>query len=394
MPKISERQVLLAELDNILKMLAIFGDENTEDADEILELKAFVYCSRFINLRQHVRKNKAMNELLWSYGEREFKQLVRMKKSSFLKLLGIISKNPIFGQPDSRHKQAPVWVQLLVVLQRLGCDGNGVSVGRCGMNSGFSVGSVCKFSERVFRAILSLQSDVIFWPDFEERRIISDWFDDKFGLPGVCGILDGTPAVLYQRPGYQGEIYWTRKSHYAINVQLIGDHRKKIRHYVVGWPGSCYDNDVFEKSDIAKNPEQFLSPGEFLMADSGYALRSWVCVPYRQPQASIPVNKLFNELYSKGRCLIEHLNGILKMRWQSLKGIRTQVKRKEDFKLINEHIVVCLILHNLLIAFNDEWEAEPKTKEPNMGHLRDCVTGHDLRSRVHNYLLTWHFARM
>ena len=61
-----------------------------------------------------------MNEMLWQYGDREFKQLVRMKKASFEKLVEVLSLNPIFGSSNQKHKQIPVWIQLMVVLQRLG----------------------------------------------------------------------------------------------------------------------------------------------------------------------------------------------------------------------------------------------------------------------------------
>ena len=55
---------------------------------------------------------------------------------------------------------------------------------------------------------------------------------------------------------------------------------------------------------------------------------------------------------------IEHINGILKGRWVILKGIPTQVKQHKDFKRVNEHIVACMILHNILIGLNDEWEMD------------------------------------
>jgi hypothetical protein len=43
--------------------------------------------------------------------------------------------------------------------------------------------------------------------------------------------------------------------------------------------------------------------------------------------AIIPHNQLFNTLFSSARVHIEHLNGLLKGRFCSLKGLRTQVKK-------------------------------------------------------------------
>jgi tRNA U34 5-carboxymethylaminomethyl modifying GTPase MnmE/TrmE len=98
---------------------------------------------------------------------------------------------------------------------------------------------------------------------------------------------------------------------------------------------------------------------------------------------------------------IEHANGILKARWSSLKGIRIQVKKREDFKQVCEHIVVCLILHNLMIDFNDEWEQDEEVEEEEADDIDDdidetvenAMTGRELRERVRNFLLMWHFDK-
>ena len=98
---------------------------------------------------------------------------------------------------------------------------------------------------------------------------------------------------------------------------------------------------------VACRPGKYFSVDEFLLADSGYALKSFVVTPYRQPFAEIAENKVFNEYFSSARVKIEHVNGILKGRWSSLRGIRTQIKEVKDFQIVNDHNLVCLNLHNL-----------------------------------------------
>ena len=112
-----------------------------------------------------------------------------------------------------------------------------------------------------------------------------------------------------------------------------------------------FDSTVFDTSHLVKFPGYFFRIGEFLMADAGYAAKYFICTPFRQPAANIPHNKLFNELFSSARCKIEHVNGMLKGRFQSLKGLRTQIKEKEDLEKVNKWILVCLILHNKWIFF-------------------------------------------
>jgi hypothetical protein len=120
----------------------------------------------------------------------------------------------------------------------------------------------------------------------------------------------------------------------------------------------------------------------------------YLCTPYRQPAASIPHNKVFNELFSSGRIVIEHVNGIVKGRWCSLRGIRIQVKKIEDFKSINNWICVCLVLHNILVRFNDSWEEEAEAEEEQEAlplHASETVNANDLRIHVQHHLLNWYY---
>ena len=52
---------------------------------------------------------------------------------------------------------------------------------------------------------------------------------------------------------------------------------------------------------------------------------------------------------------MEHTIGILKGCWASLRGLRTQYRKKEDLKVINCHIMATVVLHNILNKFNDKW---------------------------------------
>ena len=61
----------------------------------------------------------------------------------------------------------------------------------------------------------------------------------------------------------------------------------------------------------------------------------------------------------------------------SLKGIRIQVKRKEDFRKVCHHIEVCLILHNLLIDFSDDWEEEIDIPDMDMGRVDHLIDDND-----------------
>jgi len=393
MPVKSERSTLIAELENLLRHMIIEGDDKSSEFIEIMDIYVSITGSRYLNERTVIPKTRALVEVMLQFEEREFKVLARCDKASFIRLVEMIEDHPVFDK-DSRHKQSPVWLQLLVVLNRLGSDGNGASIQRIAMFNGISYGSVDKFTQRVFTAIRSLEAKYVYWPNPEERARISRRMGILHGLPGAVGIVDGTPVNLEQRPGIDGAAYFSRKSRYCINLQLVCDDTKRITHYLTGWPGSQFDSQVFDKSILCTNPLLCFSPGEFLMADAGYALRFYICTPYRKPAALIPENQVFNILFSTARVKIEHVNGILKARFGSLKGLRIHVTKLDDFVRINEWIVVCIILYNILHSFNDEWDEdideEEVEDEASLPHA-DTTQGDNLRTSVQLNLLNWYY---
>jgi hypothetical protein len=407
MPKRSERHNLLKDLDSVIEMQVINlpdSDEEDEEATADLELAILLYedvqSIRTLFYSQPIPKDKRLKELFWRYPDATFRQIARMDKRSFVKLADLIQDHPVF-ESKSLHKQEEPFYQLLVVLSRLGCNGNGAAIGWFSRMAGVSHGTVCKYTDRVFTALLSLHNRAISWPSEHERREISRRFATKYGLPGAVGIVDGTHIVLAQKPHIDGEVYFSRKKQYSINLQLVCDEKKRVIFYQTGWPGSVSDSTVFDESHLCKDPDRFFSLREFLLADAGFALKHFMCTPYKRPLSLIPHHELFNKLFSSARVLIEHLNGILKARFSSLRGIRTQVKELKDFDKVNKWIVVCLILHNLMVEFNDEeWTNDEEEEEEDREEGEEerevgnnNVNGRQLRLNVENTLLAWYYRR-
>ena len=408
MPTRTIRHHLIAELEQLVRLLAQeerVGHEldtsASRDLAEIVEIRTGILATRYLNSRIYETVKHGMVDMLQSYDDRGFKAEVRMDKLSFYQIVRMIEGFPIF-QNRSRNQQAPVWVQCFVAFRRLGTYGNANSLIRNAHHAGFAEGSVVNFTNRVVAALLSLHDRYIHWPDADERSSIKSRFRSKFGINGAVGIVDGTPIVFSQKPSIDGETFFSRKGFYCINLQLICDDTGMIRHYLTGWPGSVFDNTLFEKMAPCRKPGEFFNPGEFLLADSGYSLRSFCLVPYRQPFAAIPHNQLFNELFSSARVKIEHVNGVLKGRWAILKGIPTQVKTTKDFKRVNEHVVVCLILHNILHQLHDEWENDNEESDESDNEEDERIIAaassetdegaKQLRILVQNSCLNWFYS--
>lgn len=333
MPKLSERRNLILNFERILKWLAIFDEEKSKYFEEILELTFLLHNSRFLHARQPRIKNRSMREMLWRWDAAGFRQEVRMKKRSFVRIVEKLELDPLF-QNNSRNPQTPCWIQSMIALSILGCHGNGNSVGKIARHFGAGDGSITTFTRRFISSVINLNETegIIKWPDRNERNEISKRFALK-GMPGVVGILDGTYVVLSQRPHIDGETFWCRKSCYAFNVQLICDDKMKIRYYLLGHPGTIYDSNCFSYSNMSKKPQKYFSKGQCLIADAGYALCWYICAPYKQPAASFPINKIFNDLFSENRVPIEQVNGNVKSRFCSLREIRTQIREHKDFEL-------------------------------------------------------------
>ena len=92
---------------------------------------------------------------------------------------------------------------------------------------------------------MKFRAQYVNWPDADERTKISIRMASNHGLPGCVTIVDGIPAVFCQRPAVDGEVFWTRKSHYAYNLQRYCDDQHLIRYYQVGWAGTVYDSNFF-----------------------------------------------------------------------------------------------------------------------------------------------------
>ena len=77
-----------------------------------------------------------------------------------------------------------------------------------------------------------------------------------------------------------------------------------------------------------------------------------------------------------------------------MKGIRNQCHKLEDFTAVNEWILACIILHNLLIKLNDIWDDDEDGEDDDdlEGEGNDegvDVDNTNLRARVQTKLLEW-----
>ena len=264
---IGPRAAFIKELEEMLKHFIVHKLEKTKDFEYIMKLLMEVSAHRYLSSRGSViPKSSLLINQLFDYPEREFKTIVRMDKESFVRLVGLIENQDVFKN-NSRNQQTPVWIQLAITLNRLGFDGTGSSINREAIMFGFSYGSVELFTNRVFKAILNLEEEYVRWPNARKRRRISERIKLKHGFSNCVGFLDGTPIVLFQKPGVDGEVYFSRKKQYAINLQLWCNDLYEIMYYLSGFPSSVYDQTTLDRGNCPlfdeKTSELFFSPLEY-----------------------------------------------------------------------------------------------------------------------------------
>lgn len=381
-------------------MLVIFFLKDDDDDDEILETlktEILALCSNryAVPHMQHTvpKSMDYVQNVLFELDDNRFKAVVRVNKQTFRTLLSIISNNPVFHGKNA-EKQLPIWHQLLIVLVKLGSYGenNQKLSGLLGVGDG---GTIRKIVERVFSAILSLSAEYIKWMDAAERAEIVTRTDHEF--PGAIGYVDGSEIKLYHKPSTNHEAYFSRKSKYAIKIQVICDFNLKVRHLVAGYPGSVHDARIFKECGVALDSNQHFSKGQFLLGDKAYGLTKNLLTPFR-PQSNVlnpALRKKFNKRLSKYRIRVEHCFGGLTERFESLKELRVQIDNPETLKFACDWIVVCCILHNIIVDGRLDslgiseifTPLPPNSYDTSNLHqsLENCEDGNEMREILTNF---------
>ena len=362
MVKVSARQLLIRQWAYRFRRAVYYSDSS--DQEDFAEARAALEGSRYLDrpLQYVIAHNCPELRALLHHRRSYFRQQTRMCQETFLRCLDLIIDNPIFHN-DSRREQRHPGIQLYAYLQTMGHDGNGLANVAIAGALRIGYGTVSLYVQRVGDAIRALKRRFALWPNAASRQKMAARFFRSYGFYAF-GILDGTFVYFNQAPAVDPHNFFTRKRKmYGLNCQLVCDLDWKIIGYVLGWPGCTPDTQAFETSKFFLNSSKYFSPGEFIIADKGYTPRISICVPYDEPEcvdtddSSAENKRFYNDGLKKGRLLIERVNAMLKNRFTWLKGIRSQVRCKEDFEKVNHSIESLIVLHNFMmsVSVNDVW---------------------------------------
>ncbi|KNZ48070.1 hypothetical protein VP01_592g11 [Puccinia sorghi] len=316
-----------------------------------------IQLHRYLKPRACIEKAPPISEFLLNrLDDKRFKQEFRMPQEIFVKICGPVSSNPIFHN-NSHNPQRPVEEQMMVTLKILGCFGNGSSVGMLGTFLRVAEGSIELYTDRCLMAILGLMDQLLTWPTAEALQQIQEEFK-YFGF-------DGCPEL-------GGQDYYNRKGSYGIATLLICGMNKKIQYVYTGWPRCSHNQRLTSNCSLTLSPHAFFSQGQYLLADSAFL-------------ATISIVPAFKRTRDNQRVVIENCIGLLKNRFQSLKGLRLCLQNDKYLTQITTCIQVsalnlyqsfsfldwltwdqaCVILHNFILQGSD-WEMDEAQDGENL----------------------------
>ena len=167
-------------------------------------------------------------------------------------------------------------------------------------------------------------------------------------LTGCIGVLDGwTPKV----ESNGNASLFTRKGYNAINVQILGDHLKRILWLSDKFVGSTHDSPAFQDTELYRillaNFQDLFDRLEYILADSAYSIRSFLQVPYPNTLPET-IEDLFNCYLSKARIFSECVMGELCSRW----GL---YQRRMHFEMNKCRMVIraSAKIHNFLVDYRE-----------------------------------------
>ncbi|KNE96447.1 hypothetical protein PSTG_10278 [Puccinia striiformis f. sp. tritici PST-78] len=278
-----------------------------------------------------------------------FIEFFRMPREDFIWLADHLRED-LQLDPLRRGDPLSVEAQVAVGLYRLGHGATYVTIGHI-----FNIGkeTADNASARFVTAVLAkFRIQAISFPHLDNPNQwaeIEESFENKHGIPGIVGAIDGTHVPLRKPADDRWKSYINRKSWASIVFQCVVDGEGNFRNVSGGGPGSMHDGRLFRRSALGHNLSQrgeaveppMIPRGKYLIGDAGYPANVRVLVPY--PSVANPANEDFNFIHSLTRMIVEQAFGWLKNRFRIL--LHAQLARPIRAR---NNAFACMVLHNML----------------------------------------------
>uniref|UniRef100_A0AAR2JM05 DDE Tnp4 domain-containing protein n=1 Tax=Pygocentrus nattereri TaxID=42514 RepID=A0AAR2JM05_PYGNA len=201
--------------------------------------------------------------------------------------------------------------------------------------------TVCRSVRKVCLALKQLLYSFVVFPGQKPLMNIKEEFHR------IAGCMDGTHIPIKAPAENEGDY-------------LICDVTNIITNVEAKWPGSVHDARIFRESALYSKFDQGQYDG-ILLADRGYPCMPYVMTPYPDPEPGPQSH--YNLALCRTRARVEMTIGILKARFQCLRGLRVTPERACDI------IVACVVLHNIATIRREQHPAIPQINDEEEPHV-------------------------
>ena len=108
-------------------------------------------------------------------------------------------------------------------------------------------------------------------------------------LKGAIGAIDGWLVKIVKPNSVADKVkniagFFSRKGFYALNVQCMVDHQKKVLWVSFDNRGASHDSSVFRGTNfytlLKEKSDELFASRYFILGDSAYAIESFILPPY------------------------------------------------------------------------------------------------------------------
>lgn len=258
---VSELADSSSESDSDTELYEFFEDEAESVDDELL-------LSELCNFSEKGKRNCIKNyveEIVPTYTEVEFRRHFRISKSLFENLCEKFGNSGVYQNLRADKRLTP-HKNMAVFLWFAGHEA--CSFRDLADRFDLSCSTVCCIVSRITMFISSLSTEIIKWPNENQKQETARFFKNKAGIPKAIGnvyahvscnfksvffftkgCIDGTHIVI-DPPDKSKDDYIDRKGLTSLVLQAICNEQKKFINIFVGFPGSSHDSWVLQNSPI------------------------------------------------------------------------------------------------------------------------------------------------
>ncbi|KAF6217344.1 hypothetical protein GE061_001698 [Apolygus lucorum] len=367
---------MLTDSDDYSEDEPVVSDlEISNDDDEELEL--------FFGTRLRPKNENFIQKVVRQYNDVEFVEDFRVSYHVAVLIANRYRNSTVYSYHVGPYGKVEAYEQVLIFLWFVG---NETTSFRAVSNLfDISKSALAKILKKLIFFVSDMSGEVITWPTEEEMQESERYFRLQ-GFPGAIGAIDGS-HIKVDKPESDPESFITRKCEYAVQLQAVCNHKKKIIDLYVGYPGSVHDARVFSTSPLAETLQEKCG-ARFILADSAYPCLPNMITPYRDTGNLEPSHVRFNKIHSKNRCVVEHCFGLLKQKFRQLYHLK--LRKMES---IVHFIRACAVLHNL--ALEDDFPEEQVSPSPVQQSpstpvhdgLNDSANGQAVRDNIRRAII-------